>query len=146
VDAGPNAVFAFKREGYGRADFNLSDTLGSLSFPGFWKMAAKYWKSGVDEQFRSVSKGAFVKALQKLVPAIREPDLTPGGSGVRAQAVTREGALVDDFKFSQSRNMLHVYNVPSPAATASLAIARILVDTARETFGWTESGARVGAR
>jgi len=144
VDAGPNAVFAFKREGYARTDFSMRDTLGSLSFPGFWKMAAKYWKSGVDEQFRSVSKGAFVKALQRLVPDIRESDLTPGGSGVRAQAVTNEGALVDDFKFAQSRNMLHVYNVPSPAATASLAIARILVDTASSTFGWREDGAGPG--
>lgn len=136
VDAGPNAVFAFKREGYGRTDFSLSDTLSTLSFPGFWRMAGRYWKSGMDEQYRSVSKSAFVKALQKLVPEVREPDLVPGGSGVRAQAITREGSLVDDFQFAQSKNMLHVYNVPSPAATASLAIGRILVEMAEKAFGW----------
>jgi L-2-hydroxyglutarate oxidase LhgO len=136
VDAGPNAVFAFKREGYGRTDFSLSDTLNSLSFPGFWRMAGRYWKSGMDEQYRSVSKAAFVKALQKLVPDVRDADLVPGGSGVRAQAITRNGALVDDFQFSQGKNMLHVYNVPSPAATASLAIGRILVDMAASGFGW----------
>jgi len=136
VDAGPNAVFAFKREGYGRTDFSLSDTLSSLSFPGFWRMASRYWKSGVDEQYRSVRKAAFVKALQKLVPDVRDADLVPGGSGVRAQAITRDGSLVDDFQFSQSKNMLHVYNVPSPAATASLAIGRILVEMAANAFGW----------
>jgi L-2-hydroxyglutarate oxidase LhgO len=136
VDAGPNAVFAFKREGYGRTDFSLSDTLSALSFPGFWRMAGRFWKSGLDEQYRSVSKAAFVKALQRLVPEVRESDLVPGGSGVRAQAITREGSLVDDFQFSQSKNMLHVYNVPSPAATASLAIGRILVEMAASAFGW----------
>jgi L-2-hydroxyglutarate oxidase LhgO len=136
VDAGPNAVFAFKREGYGRTDFSLSDTLSALSFPGFWRMAGRYWKSGVDEQYRSVRKPAFVKALQKLVPEVGETDLVPGGSGVRAQAITRDGSLVDDFQFSQSKNMLHVYNVPSPAATASLAIGRILVEMAAGAFGW----------
>src|SRR5580693_6683082 len=139
VDAGPNAVFAFKREGYGRADFSLSDTLNSLSFPGFWRMAGRYWKSGLDEQYRSVSKAAFVTALQKLVPEIRDADLVPGGSGVRAQAITRAGALVDDFQFAQSKNMLHVYNVPSPAATASLAISRILVNMAASAFGWDQT-------
>jgi L-2-hydroxyglutarate oxidase LhgO len=141
VDAGPNAVFAFKREGYGRTDFSLADTLSALSFPGFWRMAGRYWKSGMDEQYRSVSKAAFVKALQKLVPEIQDADLVPGGSGVRAQAITRDGSLVDDFQFSQSKNMLHVYNVPSPAATASLAIGRILVEMASSAFGWHSAGA-----
>ena len=136
VDAGPNAVFAFKREGYGRTDFSLTDTLSALSFPGFWRMASRYWKSGMNEQYRSVSKAAFVKALQKLVPGIRDGDLVPGGSGVRAQAITRDGSLVDDFQFSQSKNMLHVYNVPSPAATASLAIGGLLVEMASTAFGW----------
>jgi L-2-hydroxyglutarate oxidase LhgO len=136
VDAGPNAVLAFKREGYRRHDFSVRDTLGSLSFPGFWRMARKYWKSGVDEQYRSVRKEAFVKALQRLVPEVREQDLVPGGSGVRAQAITRAGALVDDFQFTPGKNMLHVYNVPSPAATASLAIGKRLVGMAAETFGW----------
>jgi L-2-hydroxyglutarate oxidase LhgO len=136
VDAGPNAILAFKREGYQSGDFNVRDAWGTLSFPGFWKMASKYWKSGVDEGVRSVSKAAFVKALQKLVPEIREEDLVPGGSGVRAQAITKDGALVDDFQFSPGKNMLHVYNVPSPAATASLAIGKTLVSMAAETFGW----------
>lgn len=136
VDAGPNAILAFKREGYQSGDFNVRDAWGTLSFPGFWKMASKYWKSGVDEGVRSVSKVAFVKALQKLVPEIREEDLVPGGSGVRAQAITKDGALVDDFQFSPGKNMLHVYNVPSPAATASLAIGKTLVSMAAETFGW----------
>jgi L-2-hydroxyglutarate oxidase len=90
----------------------------------------------MDEQYRSVRKPAFVKALQKLVPEVGETDLVPGGSGVRAQAITRDGSLVDDFQFSQSKNMLHVYNVPSPAATASLAIGRILVEMAAGAFGW----------
>lgn len=141
IDAGPNAVFAFKREGYGRTDFSLSDTLNAISFPGFWRMAGRYWKSGMDEQYRSVSKAAFVKALQKLVPEIRDEDLVPGGSGVRAQAITKDGSLVDDFQFSQSKNMLHVYNVPSPAATASLAIGRILVEMASSAFGWQSAAA-----
>jgi L-2-hydroxyglutarate oxidase len=95
----------------------------------------------MDEQYRSVSKAAFVKALQKLVPEIQDADLVPGGSGVRAQAITRDGSLVDDFQFSQSKNMLHVYNVPSPAATASLAIGRILVEMASSAFGWHSAGA-----
>jgi len=136
VDAGPNAVLALKREGYRSGDFSLRDAWSSLSFPGFWKMTGKYWKSGVDEGVRSVSKAAFVKSLQKLVPEIRDEDLVPGGSGVRAQAIARDGALVDDFQFSPGKNMLHVYNVPSPAATASLAIGKTLVQMASESFGW----------
>jgi L-2-hydroxyglutarate oxidase LhgO len=136
VDAGPNAVLALKREGYRSGDFSVRDAWSSFSFPGFWKLASKYWKSGVDEGVRSVSKAAFVKALQKLVPEIRDEDLVPGGSGVRAQAITKDGALVDDFQFSPGRNMLHVYNVPSPAATASLAVGKTLVAMAGKEFGW----------
>jgi L-2-hydroxyglutarate oxidase LhgO len=135
VDAGPNAVLAFRREGYRRTDINLRDLASSLSFPGFWRMAAKNWRSGLDEFYRSFSKTAFVRALQRLVPAVQPTDLMPGGSGVRAQAVTREGALVDDFKFVPSDRMLHVLNVPSPAATASLMIGRTIVDTASNTLG-----------
>ncbi|MGB8579926.1 MAG: L-2-hydroxyglutarate oxidase [Candidatus Sulfotelmatobacter sp.] len=135
VDAGPNAVLAFRREGYRRTDFNLRDLASSLSFPGFWRMGAKNWRSGLDEFHRSFSKAAFVRALQRLVPAVQSTDLVPGGSGVRAQAVTREGALVDDFKFVPSDRMLHVLNVPSPAATASLMIGRTIVDTAATTLG-----------
>lgn len=136
VDAGPNAVFAFKREGYRRRDFSLRDTAESLTFPGFWRVARKYWRSGKDEFERSVSKESFVRGLQKMVPEIRTEDLVPGGSGVRAQAIHRSGVMVDDFQFSQSKNMLHLYNVPSPAATASIAIGKAVVEMAAKAFGW----------
>jgi L-2-hydroxyglutarate oxidase len=135
VDAGPNAVLAFRREGYRRTDFNLKDLASSLRFPGFWRMAAKYWRSGLDEAHRSFSKAAFVRALQRLVPAVRDEDLVPGGSGVRAQALKRDGTLVDDFQFVQSGNALHVLNVPSPAATASLLIGRAIVEMASKNIG-----------
>ena len=135
VDAGPNAVLAFRREGYKRTDFNLRDLGSSLIFPGFWRMAAKNWRSGLDEFHHSFSKPAFVRALQRLVPEVGDEDLVPGGSGVRAQALTREGALVDDFQFVPSGRMLHVLNVPSPAATASLLIGRTIVSTAADGLG-----------
>ena len=130
VDAGPNAVWAFRREGYRLIDFNLRDLVSSLAFPGFWRMAAKHWRSGLDEFHRSFSKVAFVRALQRLLPEVRDEDLVSGGSGVRAQALTRDGTLVDDFLFAASPKMLHVLNVPSPAATASLVIARAIVSAA----------------
>jgi (S)-2-hydroxyglutarate dehydrogenase len=135
VDAGPDAVLAFRREGYRRTDFNLRDLASSLAFPGFWRMAAKHWRSGLDEVHRSFSKAAFVHALQRLVPEVREEDLVPGGSGVRAQALKRDGTLVDDFQFVQSGKILHVLNVPSPAATASLLIGRAIVDMASVNIG-----------
>jgi L-2-hydroxyglutarate oxidase len=136
VDAGPNAIFAFKREGYRAGDFSLRDTVESLLFPGFWRVAAKHWRMGKDEARRSVSKASFVEGLRRLVPEVRAEDLVPGGSGVRAQAIHRSGALVDDFQFSQSKRMLHLYNVPSPAATASIAIGRTVVEMAAEGWGW----------
>jgi (S)-2-hydroxyglutarate dehydrogenase len=136
VDAGPNAVLAFRREGYRRRDFNLRDLASSLSFPGFWRMAAKHWRSGLDEFRRSFSKPAFVRALQRLLPDLQERDLMAGGSGVRAQALKRDGTLVDDFHFASSGRMLHVLNVPSPAATASLLIGRSIADLAARNFGW----------
>ncbi|MFZ0769851.1 MAG: L-2-hydroxyglutarate oxidase [Candidatus Sulfotelmatobacter sp.] len=135
VDAGPNAVLALRREGYRRTDFNLRDLASSLVFPGFWRMAAKNWRNGLDEFHRSFSKPAFVRALQRLVPEVRDGDLVPGGSGVRAQALTREGVLVDDFQFVPSGRMLHVLNVPSPAATASLVIGRAIVSAAADGLG-----------
>jgi L-2-hydroxyglutarate oxidase len=135
VDAGPNAVLAFRREGYRRTDFNLHDLASSLAFPGFWRMAAKHWRSGLDEFHRSFSKPAFVRALQRLLPELRAEDLIPGGSGVRAQALQRDGTLVDDFQFVPSGRMLHVLNVPSPAATASLVIGRTIVSTAKDCSG-----------
>ena len=136
VDAGPNAVLALQREGYRHSDVSLRDLASYLAFPGFWRMAAQHWRSGLDEFHRSLSKLAFLRALQKLLPEVREEDLVPGGSGVRAQALTRDGTLVDDFQVVQSGKILHVLNVPSPAATASLMIGRTIVDTA---FGSTES-------
>ena len=135
VDAGPNAVLAFRREGYRRTDFSPRDLASSLTFPGFWRMAAKHWRYGLDEFHRSYSKPAFVRALQRLLPELREGDLIPGGSGVRAQALRRDGTLVDDFQFVPAGRMLHVLNVPSPAATASLVIGRTIVNTAKGGLG-----------
>jgi L-2-hydroxyglutarate oxidase LhgO len=135
VDAGPNAVLALQREGYKHTDISLRDMASSLAFPGFWRMAAKNWRSGFDEFYRSFSKRRFVKALQQLVPEVREEDLVPGGSGVRAQALNPDGTLVDDFQFFPSRKMLHVLNVHSPAATASLMIGKAIVDTAAKDLG-----------
>jgi L-2-hydroxyglutarate oxidase len=136
VDAGPNAVLAFKREGYRRVDFSAGDLLSMLAYPGFWHMAAKYWRIGLGEFYRSFSKPAFLAALQRLVPEVDESDLKPGGAGVRAQALNRDGSLVDDFQFVQSENMLHVFNVPSPAATASIPIGRAIVEMASKNFEW----------
>jgi (S)-2-hydroxyglutarate dehydrogenase len=137
VDAGPNAVLAFRREGYRRSDFNLRDLASSLTFPGFWRMAAKHWRSGIDEFRLSYSKKVFVGALRRLLPELREQDLVPGHSGVRAQAVRRDGTLVDDFQFVPSPRTLHVLNVPSPAATASLMIGREVVRFAEDSLGLT---------
>ncbi len=134
VDAGPNAVLALAREGYGHSDINLRDVTSSLAFPGFWRMARQHWRNGLDEWYRSFSKTAFVRALQRLVPEITEKDLVPGGSGVRAQALKPDGALVDDFQFMPSGKVLHVLNVPSPAATASLTIGKAIVDMAAKNL------------
>ena len=122
VEAGPNAVLAFKREGYKKSDINLSELAESLAWPGFQKVAVKYWRTGFGEMYRSFSKAAFTKALQKLIPEIVESDLTEGGAGVRAQACSRDGGLVDDFLILEDRNVVNVCNAPSPAATSSLAI------------------------
>jgi L-2-hydroxyglutarate oxidase len=122
VEAGPNAVLAFQREGYKKTDINLSELFESLAWPGFQKVAAKYWKTGFGEMYRSFSKAAFTKALQKLIPEIQESDLTEGGAGVRAQACSRDGGLVDDFLILEEKNVINVCNAPSPAATSSLAI------------------------
>jgi L-2-hydroxyglutarate oxidase LhgO len=129
VEAGPNAVLALKREGYTRASFDLGDALSTATFPGFWRMAARYWRSGIDEMYRSWSKKAFTRALQKLMPSLTESDIQPGGCGVRAQALDRSGKLLDDFYYVYRDRILHVCNVPSPAATASLVIGREIVST-----------------
>jgi (S)-2-hydroxyglutarate dehydrogenase len=135
VDAGPNAVLALKREGYHRTDFSLRDTAAAFAYPGFWRMAAKHWRHGAGEVYRSFSKPAFVRALQRLLPEINSADLVPDGSGVRAQALRRDGSMVDDFQFVAAGNQLHVYNVPSPAATASLPIGRTIMQMAQKAFG-----------
>jgi (S)-2-hydroxyglutarate dehydrogenase len=137
VEAGPNALLALRREGYTGAGVDLSEAVETLSFPGFWKMARKYWRMGLAEQYRSWVKAAFVKSLQKMVPELQEADLAPGGSGVRAQAVDRNGILLDDFHFVHSRRTIHVCNVPSPAATASLEIGREIIDLLVQQFDLT---------
>ncbi|MDN3606529.1 L-2-hydroxyglutarate oxidase [Kaistella yonginensis] len=124
VEAGPNAVLAFKREGYQFSDFNFSETLETFTYPGFWKIAAKYGKTGLGEIYRSLSKKAFTKALQKLMPEIQEDDLVPGGAGVRAQALSKNGQLIDDFDLLKKGNIIHVRNAPSPAATSCLSIGK----------------------
>ena len=126
VEAGPNAVFAFAREGYTMGAINLRELWGSLSWPGFHKVARKWWRVGAYEMYRSLNKNEFVRSLQKLVPEIQPQDIVRGEAGVRAQAVSINGALVDDFKIIQQGRMLHVLNAPSPAATASLAIGEYI--------------------
>ncbi len=128
IEAGPNAVLAFKREGYTFSDFSFSDTLETFTYPGFWKIAAKYGKTGMGEIYRSLSKAAFTKALQKLMPEIQENDLIPGGAGVRAQALNRNGQLIDDFDILKNGNIIHVRNAPSPAATSCLSIGNRVSD------------------
>ncbi len=135
VEAGPNAVLALGREGYRKSDWNLRESWGTLSFPGFWKMSAKYWRVGLSELRRSYSKRRFVRDLQRLLPEIQDADLAQGGSGVRAQAVARNGALLDDFSILRGREAIHVLNAPSPGATSSLAIGAYIVGLAAETFG-----------
>lgn len=134
IEAGPNAVFAFKREGYSKTDINLRDLAGSLGWKGFRKVASKYWKTGLGEFYRSFSKSAFTKALQELIPEIQEADLEPGGSGVRAQACDTEGGLIDDFLILETEKIINVGNAPSPAATSSLAIGEHVAKLALKRF------------
>lgn len=126
IEAGPNAVLAFKKEGYKFFDFDFNETMQTLTWPGFRKIVAKYGKTGMGEVHRSLSKSAFTKALQKLMPEIQESDLVPGGSGVRAQACDRNGALIDDFDIVKNGNIIHVRNAPSPAATSCLSIGNAI--------------------
>jgi (S)-2-hydroxyglutarate dehydrogenase len=128
VECGPNAVLAFAREGYKKTDLNIADLAESLTYPGFLRMAAKYWRMGLGEMWRSVSKAAFVKALQRLLPEIRAEHLEPAPAGVRAQAVTRQGGLVDDFLIQETDRVINVGNAPSPAATASLNIGKLIAE------------------
>lgn len=133
VEAGPNAVLAFRREGYTRTSFSLRDTLSTLTYPGFWKLAARFWRTGLAEQWRSLSRRAFVRSLQELVPDVAIDDVRPGGAGVRAQALQPDGNLVDDFVIQRGPRQVHVLNAPSPAATAALAIARHIADETVKT-------------
>lgn len=134
VECGPNAVFSFKREGYGKLDFNFTDAWESLTYPGTLKLFLKNWRYGLGEYVRAFSKTLFVKQLQRLVPSIQRNDLTPGNSGVRAQAVGPDGRPIDDFVIESQLNSIHVLNAPSPAATASLAIADHITKLAAEQF------------
>ncbi len=128
VECGPNAVLAFAREGYRKTDFSAADMFETLGYSGFRKMAAKYWKTGLGEMWRSASKGAFVKALQRLVPEIRAEHLHAAPAGIRAQAVLPDGSMVDDFLIQEADRVINVNNAPSPAATASLNIGKTIVD------------------
>jgi L-2-hydroxyglutarate oxidase len=128
VECGPNAVLAFAREGYHKTDVNLADLAETLTYPGFLRLARRYWRTGLGELWRSMSKAAFVRALQRLLPAIRAADLESAPAGVRAQAVARDGGLVDDFLIQEHGRVVNVLNAPSPAATASLAIGARVVE------------------
>ncbi len=132
---GPNAVLAFAREGYKRLDVNPRDNLETLTYRGFWALALKNWQTGFGELWRDFSKKAFVRALQVYLPELTPDDCLPGPSGVRAQALSADGKLVDDFVFATSERIVHVRNAPSPAATASLAIGQMIADKAEQVFG-----------
>jgi L-2-hydroxyglutarate oxidase len=133
IEAGPNAVLALAREGYRRMRFDARDMLDMARWPGFWRMAGRHWRAGLAEQARSLSRAAFARACAVLVPEIGARDLTPGGAGVRAQAVGRDGSLIDDFAIAEGERMVHVLNAPSPAATASLAIGE---EVAARALAW----------
>lgn len=135
VECGPNAVFTFKREGYGRTDFNLRDTVEALAFSGTWKLFFKHWRFGIAEYRRAFSKRLFLQTLQRLVPSLTMNDLVPGRAGVRAMAIGSDGETIDDFRIEQRGNALHVLNAPSPAATASLAIGEEIRKMAVERLG-----------
>lgn len=128
VEAGPNAVLAFGKEGYNFFDINLKELYATLSWPGFYKIVGKYGKTGLGEMYRSLSKAAFTKALQRLIPEIQERDLIAGGAGIRAQACSRDGILLDDFDIVKNNHIIHVRNAPSPAATSCLSIGRTISD------------------
>ena len=127
IEAGPNAVLAWAREGYKKTDIDVKEMWDYLSYGGFWRMAGKYWTTALGEYYRSFFKGAFVNALQKLVPEITADDISPSPAGVRAQALAPDGGLVDDFVINDTGTMIHVINAPSPAATSSLAIGEHIV-------------------
>jgi L-2-hydroxyglutarate oxidase len=128
VECGPNAVLAFAREGYHKSDVNLRDLLETLTYGGFLRMAARHWRMGAGEMWRSLSKRAFVKALSRLIPEIRSEQLVPARAGVRAQNVSPDGSMVDDFLVTAAGRYVNVLNAPSPAATSSLNIGKVVVE------------------
>lgn len=130
IEAGPNAVFAFKKEGYNKTDFDFKEFTESITWPGFQKVMMKYWKTGLGEMYRSFSKKAFTKALQRLIPEVKEEHLVAAPAGVRAQACDRTGGLLDDFKLITEKRAIHVINAPSPAATSSLSIGETVASMA----------------
>jgi len=134
VECGPNAVFSFKREGYGKTDFNLADSWEALSYPGLWKMFFKYWRYGLGEYARAFSRKLFLRQLQRLIPSLQNDDIKPCKAGVRAQAIEPNGWPIDDFKIESKGNSIHVLNAPSPAATASLAIGETINQIATDYF------------
>ncbi len=134
-EAGPNAVLALKREGYTKTSISGRDAAESLMYKGFWRLALRYWKTGLGEMYRSFCKAGFVKALQRLMPEIRSEDLRAGGSGVRAQALSPEGNLLDDFFIQEAPGMIHVLNAPSPAATASISIGQSIASRVGRVLG-----------
>ena len=135
VEAGPNAVLAWAREGYKRTSINIPEALGTFTYVGFWRMVRRTWRMGLGEAHRSLMKSVFVKDLQKLVPEIRSGDVVAGGSGVRAQAVSAQGALLDDFSIQETEGAIHVLNAPSPGATSSLSIGSHIAELAGKRFG-----------
>ena len=134
IECGPNAVFTFKREGYGKTDFDLKDTMDALGYSGTWKLFAKNWKFGLDEYKRAFSKRLFLDRLQELIPSLTMEDIRPGRAGVRAMALGPDGEMIEDFKIEYKNNSIHVLNAPSPAATACLAIGEDIVAMAKERF------------
>jgi L-2-hydroxyglutarate oxidase len=134
IECGPNAVFTFKREGYGKTDFNLRDTWDALTFQGTWKLFFKHTKFGIDEYRRAFSKRLFLKTLRRLIPSLEMDDITPGRAGVRAMALGPDGEMIDDFRFEFKDNSIHVLNAPSPAATAALAIGSEVCAQAEKYF------------
>ena len=134
VEAGPNAVLAFKREGYKKTSFSMHDFADTMTYPGALRLFSKHWKMGLGEMYRSWNKNAFVKALQALIPDIQKQDLDVGGAGVRAQALEASGFLVDDFRIKSSQYIINVLNTPSPAATASISIGDSIAEMAFNNF------------
>ena len=135
IEAGPNAVLAFAREGYKKSNIHMKELMGTVFYPGFLRVASKYWKTGMGEMYRSYSKGAFTRALQELIPEIQKKDLVKGGAGVRAQACDRKGGLIDDFLVVEHDKFINVGNAPSPAATSSLAIGERVAEMVVQRLG-----------